>query len=131
GRTVPSDFGFDAMIRKTTDFVGRRSLGRPGLQKQGRHEFVGLVSENGRHIPRGAQIVWNPTAPKPLRMLGHVTSTCYSPNLGQEIALALLDGADRYRDQVLYAASPLTDTYVPVRVTHPVFIDPEGTRARG
>ncbi|MDX1513313.1 MAG: sarcosine oxidase subunit alpha family protein, partial [Gammaproteobacteria bacterium] len=77
GRTVPSDFGFDAMIRKTTDFVGRRSLGRPGLQKQSRHAFVGLVSENGRHIPRGAQIVWNPTAPKPLRMLGHVTSTCY------------------------------------------------------
>jgi sarcosine oxidase subunit alpha len=63
-------------------------------------------------------------------MLGHVTSTCYSPNLKQEIALALLEDAERYRGHVLYAASPLTRTHVPVRVTHHVFIDPEGKRAR-
>ena len=68
---------------------------------------------------------------KPVSLLGHVTSTCYSPNLGQEIALALLDGAEDYHGKVLYAASPLTRTYVPVRVTHHVFIDPQGDRARG
>lgn len=130
GRTIPSDFGFDAMIRKQSDFVGRRSLDRPALEKQRRHAFVGLVSEDGRHIPRGAQLVWNPTAPKPVQMLGHVTSTCYSPNLRQEIALALLEDADLYHGQVLYAASPLAEASVPVRVTHPVFIDPEGQRAR-
>lgn len=130
GRTVPSDFGFDAMIRKSADFVGKRSLKRPALEKNRRHEFVGLISEDGRHIPRGAQLVWNPTVAKPVHMLGHVTSTCYSPNLKQEIALALLEDAERYRGHVLYAASPLTRTHVPVRVTHHVFIDPEGKRAR-
>jgi sarcosine oxidase subunit alpha len=131
GRTVPSDFGFDAMQRKSGDFIGRRSLQRPALQEPVRKQFVGLVSEDGRHIPRGAQLVWNPAVKKPVSMLGHVTSTCYSPNLDQEIALALLDKTEEYRDKVLYAASPLTRTYVPVRVTHPVFIDPQGDRARG
>jgi sarcosine oxidase subunit alpha len=131
GRTVPSDFGFDAMQRKQGDFVGRRSLQRPALKKSARRQFMGLVSEDGRSIPRGAQLVWNPTVKKPVRMLGHVTSTCYSPNLEQEIALGLLEKAEDYRGKVLYAASPLTNTYVPVRVTHHVFIDPQGDRARG
>jgi sarcosine oxidase subunit alpha len=131
GRTVPSDFGFDAMQRKQGDFIGRRSLERPALEKSARRQFVGLVSEDGRGIPRGAQLVWNPTVTKPVRMLGHVTSTCYSPNLEQEIALGLLEKAEDYRGKVLYAASPLTNTYVPVRVTHHVFIDPQGDRARG
>ncbi len=131
GRTVPSDFGFDAMQRKEGDFIGRRSLERPALQKSVRRGFVGLVSENGRHIPRGAQLVWNPNADRPVPMLGHVTSTCYSPNLEKEIALALLDDPQSHGDELLYASSPLTNQHVPVKVTHPVFIDPEGTRARG
>ena len=131
GRTVPSDFGFDAMQRKSGDFIGRRSLERPALQKPVRKQFIGLVSEDGRHIPRGAQLVWNPAVRKPVSLLGHVTSTCYSPNLGQEFALALLGEAEDYDGKVLYAASPLTRTCVPVRVTHHVFIDPQGDRARG
>ena len=75
--------------------------------------------------------MWNPTATKPVKMLGHVTSTCYSPNLKQEIALALVQDAESHRGKVLYAASPLAEVHVPVRVTHHVFIDPEGKRARG
>jgi sarcosine oxidase subunit alpha len=131
GRTLPSDFGFDAMQRKEGDYVGRRSLDRPALKKPRRRRFVGLVSENGKHIPRGAQLVWNPNADRPVRMLGHVTSTCYSPNLEREIALALLEDPDNLGSELLYASSPLTNTHVPVRVTEPVFIDPEGERSRG
>ncbi len=131
GRTVPSDFGFDAMQRKEGDFIGRRSLQRPALDKSARRGFVGLVSQDGRHIPRGAQLVWNPNADRPVHMLGHVTSTCFSPNLNKEIALALLEDPHDHGDELLYASSPLTNTHVPVKVTHPVFIDPEGKRARG
>lgn len=131
GRSVPSDFGFDAMQRKQGDFIGRRSLERPALRKSARRGFVGLVSEDGRHIPRGAQLVWNPNADRPVRMLGHVTSTCYSPNLEKEIALALLEDPDDHGDKLLYASSPLTNVHVPVKVSHPVFIDPEGKLPRG
>ena len=82
-------------------------------------------------IPRGAQVVWNPTAAKPVEMLGYVSSTCFSPNLDNYIALALLDDSDAYQGKILYASSPLTSSHVPVRVGHSVFIDPEGARPRG
>lgn len=132
GTTVPADFGFDGMYsRKESDFIGRRSLDRPGLDGSNpRKGLVGLTSLNGEHIPRGAQLITNPTKPKPIKMYGHVTSTTYSPNLKQEIALALLENADTWRGKTLYAASPLADSFVPVRVGHPVFIDPEGRRPR-
>ena len=131
GRTVPSDFGFDRLQRPDSDFIGKRSLERPGLTKENRHGFVGLRSVDGRRIPRGAQIVVNPARPRPVPMLGHVSATCYSPNLDCHIALALLDDADRYQGEILYACSPLEGENVPVEVTHPVFIDPAGERARG
>ena len=131
GRTVPSDFGFDRIERPDGGFIGKRSLEREGLDKANRHKFVGLMSTNGRHIPRGAQVVTNPWRAKPIPIIGHVTATCYSPNLDKEIALALIDDADHWRGEVLYAASPLTDQNVPVEVTHPVFIDPKGERPRG
>lgn len=131
GRTIPADFGFERMQKKDGDFIGKRSLERPALAYGPRKSIVGLISEDGRKIPRGAQIVWNPTATKPVQMLGHVSSTCYSPNLDKYIALALLEDADAYRGKLLYASSPLTNSHVPVRVGPSVFIDPEGARPRG
>ena len=131
GTTVPSDFGFERMQRPNTDFIGKRSLERPGMSKENRPSLVGLVSENGRHIPRGAQLVWNPNAPKPIKMLGRVTATYYSSNLEREIALALLEDAESYQGKSLYAAAPLMDEYVPVTITNSVFVDPEGKLPRG
>jgi sarcosine oxidase subunit alpha len=131
GRTTPADFGFERMQKKDVDFIGKRSLERPALAYGPRQHIVGLTSDDGRPIPRGAQIVWNPTATKPVEMLGHVSSTCFSPNLDNYIALALLDDADAYRGKLLYASSPLTSSHVPVRVGHSVFIDPQGERPRG
>jgi len=131
GRTAPADFGFERMQKKDVDFIGKRSLERPALAYGPRKHVVGLTSEDGRMIPRGAQVVWNPTAAKPVEMLGYVSSTCFSPNLDNYIALALLDDSDAYQGKILYASSPLTSSHVPVRVGHSVFIDPEGARPRG
>ena len=131
GRTIPVDFGFERMQKKDVDFIGKRSLERPALAYGPRKSIVGLTSEDGQKIPRGAQIVWNPTAAKPVEMLGHVSSTCFSPNLGKYIALALLEDSEAYQGKLLYASSPLTNSHVPVRVGHSVFIDPQGERARG
>jgi sarcosine oxidase subunit alpha len=131
GRTTPADFGFERMQKKDADFIGKRSLERPALAYGPRKHIVGLTSEDGRKIPRGAQIVWNPTATKPVPMLGHVSSTCFSPNLGKYIALALLEDSEAYHGKLLYASSPLTDSHVCVRVGHSVFIDRQGERPRG
>ena len=130
GRTIPADFGFDRM-EKDEDFIGRRSLERFRAAGRPRKTFVGLVSENGEAVPRGGHLVWNPTAPKPLPMLGHVTSSCYSPTLERSIGLALIEDAASWKGRVLHAASPLTASFVPVRITDPVFIDPENERPKG
>jgi sarcosine oxidase subunit alpha len=130
GRTVPSDLGFDRMIRKDTDFIGRRALDREGLERSRRRRLVGLESVDGAPVPAGAHLVWNPTAPKPLRTYGHVTSTCWSPNLRKHIALALVEDAAHWKGRTLYAASPLARAYAQVRVVDPVMFDPEGRRAR-
>ncbi len=133
GRTIPADFGFAGMQKKDADFIGKRSLEREALQPERRKSLVGLISESGEQIPRGSQVVENPNASTPIKMLGHVSSQCYSPNIEKYIALALIENADQYRDQgkVLYAASPLVGKNVPVKVVHHVFIDPEGERCRG
>ena len=130
GRTIPADFGFDRM-EKDEDFIGRRSLERFRASECRRKTFVGLVSENGKGIPRGGHLVWNPTAPRPMPMYGHVTSNCYSPTLERYIALALMDDGERWKGKSLYVASPLTASFVPVRITDNVFIDPENRRPRG
>ena len=130
GRTIPADFGFDRM-EKDEDFIGRRSLERFRKSECKRKTFVGLVSENGKPVPRGGQLVWNPTAPRPMPMYGHVTSNCYSPTLERYIGLALMDDAEDWKGRSLHVASPLTSSVVPVRITDHVFIDPGNERPKG
>ena len=131
GRTLAADFGFDRMQRKDSDFIGKKSLDRPALSNAPRKTIVGLKSNDPKTpIPRGAQVVADPDAPIPAKMIGHVSSRCYSPNLETEIALALIESAADHQEKTLYAMSPLTDQTVPVTVTHSVFIDPNGERCR-
>ncbi len=62
---------------------------------------------------------------------GHVTSVCYSPDLGRWIGLALLkSGPDRHGEK-LVAVDLLRGQETLVEVCSPVFIDPEGARLRG
>ena len=129
GRTIPSDFGF-AKMQKDEDFVGKRSLEREALRDTKRRRIVGLESTNGKGIPRGAHLVFNPTVSKPIPVLGHISAVCYSPNLEKHIALALLEEPERWYGKILYASSPLLNRQVPVRVVDSVFIDPSGQRAR-
>jgi sarcosine oxidase subunit alpha len=132
GRTTPDDLDLSQMVAVEKDCIGKRSLVRPALRAPDRRQLVGLVACDGRSvIPRGAQLVADPRAPLPMPIQGHVTSTCYSATLGGPIALALLaNGRTRYGEK-LYAASPLTNTVVPVEVRHHVFYDPQGARLRG
>ena len=131
GARRPRTSDSNACRRRTSTSIGKRSLERPALAYGPRKHIVGLTSEDGTANPARRAVVWNPTAAKPVEMLGHVSSTCFSPNIDNYIALALLDDSDAYQGKLLYASSPLTSSHVPVRVGHSVFIDPEGVRPRG
>jgi sarcosine oxidase subunit alpha len=77
-------------------------------------------------LEEGAQIVADPAEPIPMRMLGHVTSSYWSPDCGRSIALALVAAGQRRIGRTLYATTPLG--FCKVRVCNPVFYDRNGER---
>ncbi|MCT7656044.1 hypothetical protein MBH78_18340 [Oceanimonas sp. NS1] len=90
--------------------------------------MVGLKCKEAKTvIPEGAQIVLDPNHPLPMPMVGHVSSSYYSANLGHNIAMGLVkDGLNRM-GQTVYC--PLADGRVlEAEITSPIFYDPKGER---
>jgi sarcosine oxidase subunit alpha len=131
GTVTPDDAGLNwAVSKKKTDFVGIRGLKRPDLVKEGRKQLVGLVTKDPMTVlEEGAQIVANPNQPKPMTMLGHVTSSYWSENLGKSIAFALVAGGRARKGETLYV--PMPDKTIAVEVIDMVFFDKEGGRING
>ena len=131
GTTLAADLGFAGMQKTDGDFIGKRSLERPAFADPARLMLAGLVACDRQAIPRGAQLIEGLRMRGVQPMLGHVTSSCYSSILDQQIALALLAGGREQHGRELTAASPLTGECVAVTVCSPHFFDPAGERARG
>ena len=131
GRTTAVDLGFERMMKKEGDYVGRRLAERSALVANGRKHLVGVQSLDGKPIPKGAQIIAEKSDGEPTKSSGHVTSTCFSPHVEKEIGLALIADGRQIQGKTMYASSPLTGREVPVEVVHPIFIDPQGERVRG
>jgi sarcosine oxidase subunit alpha len=128
GTVTPADLGMDWIVGKQKpDFIGKRSLARADLQKDGRKQLVGLLPDDPEVVlEEGAQIVADPKEAIPMTMLGHVSSSYMSPNLERAFALAMVrDGRARI-GQKLYV--PMIDRTLAVTVTEPLFFDREGTR---
>jgi sarcosine oxidase, subunit alpha len=131
GTVTPHDASLSwAVSKKKTDFVGIRGLKRPDLVKEGRKQLVGLLAKDPNVVlEEGAQIVADPNEPKPMKMLGHVTSSYWSENCGRSIAMALVAGGQARLGQTLYV--PMPDRTIAVEVSDMVFIDKEGGRLNG
>jgi len=131
GTVTPDDAGLSwAVSKKKTDFVGIRGLKRIDLTKEGRKQLVGLVTKDPKLVlEEGAQVVANPNEPKPMTMLGHVTSSYWSENCGRSIAFALVAGGRARMGETLYI--PMPDKTIAVEVTDMVFFDKEGGRING
>ena len=131
GTVTPDDAGYGwAVSKKKTDFVGIRGLKRPDLAREGRKQLVGLLTRDPKEVlEEGGQIVADPNQPKPMTMLGHVTSSYWSENLGRSIAIALVAGGRAKMGETLYV--PMADKTIAVEVTGMVFFDKEGGRING
>ncbi|QRI62061.1 sarcosine oxidase subunit alpha [Shinella sp. PSBB067] len=131
GTVTPHDASLSwAVSKKKTDFVGIRGLKRPDLVKEGRKQLVGLLTKDPNVVlEEGAQIVADPNQPKPMTMLGHVTSSYWSENCGRSIAMALVAGGQARMGQTLYV--PMPDRTIAVEVSDMVFIDKDGGRLNG
>ena len=128
GSVTPGDLKMGWMLSKSKDFIGRRSLARPDSRRKDRKQLVGLLSVDGQTVlPEGGQITEDAPIVTPMPLLGHVTSSYSSANLGHPIALALLvSGRKRRGDRLLVHSAE--GKIVPVEVTESVFYDPKGAR---
>lgn len=123
GTVTPMDLGMDWIVSKAkTDFLGKRSLTRSDTARPGRKQLVGLLTEDpGCVLPEGAHVVEKLKSAPPMTMLGHVSSSYMSPNLGRSIALALIRDGFRRKGETLNV--PLLDgSSRKVTVTDPVFL---------
>jgi sarcosine oxidase subunit alpha len=135
GTVTPHDLGMAWVVsKKKPDFVGKRSFARAENRSPLRKQLVGLLPVDRRTVlPEGSQIVEfaadGQLPPPPVPMLGHVTSSYRSAALGRPFALALLKaGRSRIGDTVHV---PVRNALVPVEITGPVLVDPEGARRDG
>ena len=124
---TPIDLQMDWIVsKKKYDFIGKRSLYRSDTIREDRKQLVGLLTENPNEVlEEGAQIVAE-TNKKPVEMLGHVTSSYYSPNLNKSIALGVVRGGKNMLGQKLFI--PMENKIINVTVADPVFLDKENKR---
>ena len=129
GTVTPHDLGMGWIVSPNKDFIGKRSLDRADTIRDDRKQLVGLLTDGPEEVlPEGGQIV-DAVTELPMRMIGHVTSSYFSANLGRPIALALVEGGrDRHGALVMV---PLERVVMSARITDPRFFDPGGERAHG
>ncbi len=132
GTVTPDDVGLGWAIGKSKpDFVGKRSLQRPAMSAPERKQLVGLQTSDPHVVlDEGSQVMQEPGQRAPVRPLGHVTSSYHSAVLGRSIALALVCGGRARLGETLYVPT-MSGADVAVKVTSPVFYDPEGARLNG
>ena len=127
GTLTPSDLQMDWIIgKKKYDFIGKRSLYRSDTIRDDRKQLVGLLTEDPLEVlEEGAQLVEDINK-KPIEMLGHVTSSYFSPNLKKSIALAVVRSGKKMKGKKLIV--PMENKNINVTITDTVFYDKENKR---
>ena len=127
GSVTPVDLDMNWIVsKKKYDFIGKRALVRSDTVKEDRKQLVGILTVDPSIVlEEGSQLVEVETS-LPMPMVGHITSSYYSPNLGRSIALALVKSGTKKKGVKLIV--PTLNKSVEVEITNPVFIDPQNER---
>lgn len=130
GSVTPEDLGMQWAIGydKPNSWVGKRALSRTDTRRSDRKQLVGLrPSDPAVVLEEGAQIVLDPGHAIPMPMVGHVTSSYYSPTLGSGFALAVVKGGHQRMGETVYLPMADGKTHA-AEIVSPIFIDPKGER---
>ena len=130
GRTTPHDLGLSGMVSTKKNFVGSVLLQRETFSREDRLQLVAIKSTDGQRISGGSHLVAG-SKEEPGRSQGHTTSTCFSPELGCYLSLALLEGGFKRYGEKMFATSPVANKHVAIEVLSHHMVDPEGGRMRG
>ena len=129
GQVTPLDLGMEAMVTKAGPCIGHELLQRPAFHEPQRPRLVGLRAADGQSsFLAGSQLTVGPADRVPV---GYVTSSVFSAQLGETVALALAARDVAPLGTVLWARDPLRGREVQVSVESPVHFDAAGERLRG
>ncbi|WP_108446255.1 sarcosine oxidase subunit alpha family protein [Halomonas denitrificans] len=130
GSVTPEDLGMQWAIGydKPFPWIGKRALSRPDTSRTDRKQLVGLKPKDTKVVlEEGAQIVLDPNHAIPMPMVGHVTSSYYSPTLDSGFALAVVKGGQQKMGETVYL--PMADGQVhEAEIVSTIFLDPKGER---
>jgi heterotetrameric sarcosine oxidase alpha subunit len=128
GNTSADDLGFQRMLKKHGDFIGRALSQRSALTAPERLQLVGVRPLARAHrLRNGLQLI----APQArTTSLGYVTSSTPSVESDGWVGLALVAGGRQRLGQRLIATSPVHDETIEIEIVSPHMLDPENTRVR-
>lgn len=130
GSVTPEDLGMQWAIGydKPYSWVGKRALSRPDTRRVDRKQLVGLRPKDPKVVlEEGAQIVFDPDHAIPMPMVGHVTSSYYSPTLKSGFALAVVKGGQSRMGETVYLPTADGKTHA-AEIVGTIFVDPKGER---
>ncbi len=130
------DMAWAVSLKKPFSFIGKRSFTRSDTARTDRKQLVGPPDRRSRDRARGRRADHRDatTIKPPMPMLGHVTSSYFSPELDRSIALAVVrDGIKRRSEEGIKAGRDVLYAWAggkahKVKVVSPVFVDPKGAR---
>jgi glycine cleavage system aminomethyltransferase T len=129
GNTTASDLGFERMLKKHGDFVGRMLSRRPALSSPARLQLVGVRPLDRRARLRNGSHLTEQDGDA--ASLGYVTSATPGAELEGWVGLALLSGGRRRIGTRLTATAPVHREHIEVEIVSPHMLDPENRRVRG
>ncbi len=127
GTTTPLNIGWDHVMRRKTDFVGKRSLMLAIHTDPARLQLVGLRTPGNAPLPIGAHLVRG--TGKARESDGFVTSSAFSPTLGHGVALAMVHGGTARMGETV--ALDGGERIITATIVNPNIYDPEGQRLNG
>lgn len=125
---IDADLSWVVSKSKQFSFLGERSLSRSDTSRVDRKQLVGILTEDPSEVlSEGAQILNSNTNSN---MLGHVTSSYFSPTLNRSIAMGLVrDGLRRKGEKIIVATAKGKRS--PSTIESYVFFDPDGLKMNG
>ncbi|WP_299191894.1 sarcosine oxidase subunit alpha family protein [uncultured Litoreibacter sp.] len=131
GRVTAFDIGMGRMISAKKDCIGKTAAERPGLLGDGREQLVGIKPVGAvKELNAGAFFFEPDDAPDAKNQQGYTTSVGFSPEMGMLGMGFLRNGRNRHGETVKLV-DHIRQVETLVEVCDPVFLDPEGGKARG
>lgn len=132
GRTTAVDIGMDRMVSQKKDCIGKSAAARPGLTDDAREQLVGLKAVTPTDdLLAGAHLFQQSARAIRVNSEGYMTSVCYSPTLGCNVGLGFLKHGRARHGEVVRMVDHLRSVETLAEICDPVFVDPDGGRARG